>query len=162
MAFSARARSVGSSAPEDAARADQHARPRLDGSLGVVDLDAAVDLDVHRQPVAIHLGADRFDARVDTLVERLPAPPGLDAHEHDIVDPIEVREDRVDRGLHVQGHADAEPGTTGLIDRRQWVGDRLMMERDDVEPSIGELVEVPGGCVDHEVSVHGEIGVWPK
>ena len=42
------------------------------------------------------------------------------------------------------------------------IGDHLVVERHDIEARLGELLEERLGRVDHEVSVHGAMGVWPQ
>ena len=54
------------------------------------------------------------------------------------------------------------PGAARLVDRDDGIGDRLVMERHDVESRLGELLEERLGGLDHEVAVQGTVGVGPQ
>ena len=97
--------------------------------------------------------------------ERLPRVAGMDAHAEDDVGASLARRrgSRVDAGLGVECEADREAVHAGARrDRRGVVGD-LDVEGDRVGARGGELLEVVGGIVDHQVAVeHAARRVDPR
>ena len=153
MAARRRAASARIRLGEDTGCGDQHRRPCIDRALGVVDLDAAVDLERHVEREPVDLGTSDRQPVIHLRLQRLVGPPRSDAHEHHVVDRAQVREDRLDRRLEVECQTDAQARRSRFLDRGRRLGNRFQMEADDVETGIVQLIEEALGRIDHEMPV---------
>lgn len=101
---------------------------------------------------------DVFDFLEADRVELLSAESGLDGHDQHQVHLVEERVQGGDRGVGVDG----DPGLhSAVVDFRYGLRSTpmcLFMNRDPVRSGTYEVIDVPGGVLDHKVHVEGESG----
>src|SRR3954449_12601449 len=109
---------------EDTRCGDENRGAGLDRPPGVVALDPAVDLERDIEAMAVDLGPSGLELAVHLFVERLVRPAGPDAHQHHVIDRVEVREYRLDGRLEIEREADARPPARGARASRGGGGGR--------------------------------------
>ena len=85
----------------------------------------------------------------------------MHAHEEEDVDLLEVRQDRVERGLGVVDEPDAHAVRPHPVEQRARVTE-LDVHRARVRTGLGEVVEQITRVVDHQVAVEVQVRARPQ
>ena len=128
---------------------DDDPRAGFDDAADVVELHAAVDLQLDREMARVDLPPQALELADRTIDELLPAESGIDAHDQSDIDLGEIREDRVDRSGGVERDARLRAAGADAGERR---GDLFRAEGEEFSDAVG-------GIVDHQANVERERGL---
>ncbi len=138
---------------EDGRAGDDHVATGARDLGDVVDLDAAVDLDVDVEAAFAQLAAQIADLGQHAGDERLPAEARVHRHDQDLRDVAEHVAHVIDGRGRIERHRRALAGGADLLQHAVQVAARLDVHADEVGARAREVVDVAIGIFDHEVHV---------
>ena len=146
---------------EDGAAGDEDVRACSRRHRRRVDVDAPVDLDVDRQGAGVDGAAHLLHLAHDVRHEALAAETGEHGHAQDEVDAVEVRPNRIDGRVGVEGDTGPQAEASHLGDELRGAAD-LDVDGAAVGARVGEGLEIAPGLRHHEVAVEEERRVTPQ